>query len=117
MEMFFGIITIISFLYAIYVNRKHAKLLDYNREQAWEIYRQASNALSHYQELEKSNINEQNLIVHIAKGEKSAQELIASTTLMIKRFEKAFTFETIDKWAKEGKLPNETHVKSMKSFV
>jgi hypothetical protein len=79
MEIFFTIIgtivTIASFVYAIDANRKHSKLINYNREQAWEIYRQASMVLSAYQKLEKINIADKNALTLIAKAEAHALEL------------------------------------------
>ena len=111
------LITAGSFIYAIYENRRHAKLINYNREQAWEIYRQVSRVLFYYQELENSNINDKNIFATVSKGEIVAQELIVSSMHMIKRFEKKYDFDSIDTWSKQGKIPNESHVKAFKSLI
>ena len=111
------VVTISSFIYAIYENRRHAKLVNYNREQAWEIYRQITKSLFYYQELERFKIDDRNLVENISKGEMATQELLINSIRMIKRFEKKFDFETIDVWYKHSKLPNESHVKAFKSLV
>ncbi len=41
------VITILSFGYAVYSNKRHLKLINYNREQSWEVYALASNVLQH----------------------------------------------------------------------
>ncbi len=115
--IFGAMITITSFLYALYENRQRRKLLDYNREQAWEIYRQAAFVIQFYQFIEKSNSSDNNIVVNAAKGERSAQELLVSSIRMIKRFEKRFDREMIEKWAKDGKLPNESHMKTFLLYV
>lgn len=122
MEIFFTIIgtivTIASFVYAIDANRKHSKLINYNREQAWEIYRQASMVLSAYQKLEKINIADKNALTLIAKAEAHALELTLNSIKMIKRFEKKYNEETIDKWVTEGKLDtHESHIQAFKKLI
>lgn len=113
----FGLVTVASLIYAIYANRKTARIIDYNREQAWEIYRQSTKVLGHYQDLEKSNLKEPSQVEHVAKGEMAAQEVLLSAVRMIKRFEKKFTKETISKWLQEGKLPNESHAHSFNNYA
>jgi hypothetical protein len=110
------VVTVLSFIYAIYENRRHAKLVSYNREQAWEIYRQTLKVLDRYQEIKKSKTDE-DILKHTVEGEAYAQELLVSSIRMIKRFEKKFDSETIDKWHKEGKIPNESNVKAFKIYV
>ena len=39
-------ITIMSLVYAVISNRRYKKLEDYNREESWEILRQANNVLA-----------------------------------------------------------------------
>ena len=68
-------------------------------------------------QLEKLKESDKSIIEHTAKGEMSAQELLVNSIRMIKRFEKNFDLETIDKWYKEGKLPNESHVEAFKSYI
>jgi len=111
-------ITIISFVYAIYVNRRHSKLINYNREQAWEIYRQSSNVLAAYQKLERMNIENKEAVTLIAKAEAHANELAMNSIRMIKRFEKKYTTETIQKWAQEGRLDShESHIQAFKKYI
>ena len=112
-----SLITIISLAYAIYSNRKHSKLINYNREQSWEIYRQASKVLAHFQALENLNSENKEFITHIAKGESATQELTLNTIKMIKRFENKFDSDTIKKWEQEGRLANESHVKAFKGYL
>ena len=111
------IVTLVSFIYAIYANRRYAKLEDYNREQSWEIYRQSSNVLAFFQEIEKLQIENPKLVKLEAGGERAATELTISTVRTIKRFEKQYDESRIDKWAQQGKLINDTHIKVFKSFL
>jgi hypothetical protein len=104
-------ITVLSFIYAVYANRKAAKIIDYNREQSWELYRLSSNVLARYQQLEAIKFTDTAQVENIAKGEVTAQELVLNAIRMIKRFEKNFTRKQIDIWLKEGRLVNETHLK------
>ncbi|HOX53980.1 MAG: hypothetical protein PHI86_03115 [Candidatus Omnitrophica bacterium] len=122
MEIIFTIIgtliTFVSFGYAIYANKKHSKLVNYNREQAWEIYRQSTAVLAAYQKLEKMNIGDKEAVALIAKAEAHANELTFNSIKMIKRFEKKYTKETIKKWAEEGKLDShESHIKAFQNLV
>jgi hypothetical protein len=123
MDEFVGIIGtvvgVLSFIYAIYENRQRAKLIDYNREQAWEIYRQSSTTLLFYQNVEKkkNEIDDKNIIEDVIRGETSSSELVRNSIRMIKRFEKKFDNETIDRWYKEGKIPNESHVEAFKKLI
>jgi len=110
-------IAIISFIYAIYENRRHAKLVDYNREHAWEIYRLTTKVLSHFQELQNINEDRTKTLISITKGEEATQELILDTIRMIKRFEKKYDSGTIDNWFKNGRIPNESHVKAFKAYT
>jgi len=110
-------ITVISFIYAIYENRRNAKLINYNREQAWEIYRQASNVLAVYQDLKKLEINNIKFREDIIQGETFAQELVNNCIHMIKRFEKKFDSETIKKWSEGNLLPNESHAIAFKRIA
>ncbi len=110
-------ITAISFIYAIYENRRHAKLVNYNREQAWEIYRLTTKVLSRLQELQNVKVDNTETLVSITKGEEAAQELILDAIKMIKRFEKKYDSDTIDNWFKNKKIPNESHVKAFKSYT
>jgi hypothetical protein len=111
------IITIISFIYAIYTNRRHAKLVDFNREHAWEIYRLSDKVLNRFQTLQIGNTDKTQLLTNINKGEEAAQELLLDTIRMIKRFEKKFNSETIDNWFKNKKIPNESHVEAFKKYT
>ncbi|MBI5001231.1 MAG: hypothetical protein HZB92_06890 [Euryarchaeota archaeon] len=43
-----AVVGVIGLIYAIYVNGQRAKLIDYNREQAWENYRQSLETLARY---------------------------------------------------------------------
>lgn len=43
-----------------------------------------------------------------------AKELVRSSIRIIKRFEKKFDNEAIDKWTKEGRLKNESQVEAFK---
>jgi hypothetical protein len=121
MDLFWAIlgtaITVISLIYAIYENKRRVKLEDYNREQAWEIYRQSSNVLGLYQQINDLNINNPNLIKLDAQGERAAIELVVNSVRMIKRFEKKYNEEQIQKWTEQGKLINETHVRTFRNFL
>ena len=110
------IVTLVSFIYAIYANQRYATLEDYNREQSWEIYRQSSNVLAFPQEIDKLKIENTNLIKLEAQGERAATELTISTIRNIKRSEKQYDDSIIDKWAKQGKVINDTHIRIFKSF-
>ncbi len=112
-------IGVLSFSYAVYENRRRAKLIDYNREQAWEIYRQSTTTLLFYQNVgkKKNEIVDTSIIEDVIRGETSAYELVWNSIRMIKRFEKKFDNEIIDKWYKEGKIPNESHVEAFKKLV
>ncbi len=110
-------VTVVSFIYAIYVNRELVRLRDYNREQAWEIYRQSYNVLARYQDLQALGVDNKKLIENVAAGETSSTELVVSSIQMIKRFEKKFDSQTIDEWYKQGKLPNESHLQAFKRYV
>ncbi|MDD5496054.1 MAG: hypothetical protein PHP46_03005 [Candidatus Omnitrophica bacterium] len=112
-----SIIAILSFIYAIYENRKNRKLINYNREQAWEIYRQSSNVLAFYQILQDFKLDGKEVIRNIAAGERAALELVLSSIRMIKQFEKKFDAAKIEEWHKEGRLVNETHIKAFKNYV
>jgi hypothetical protein len=112
------IVTIVSFGYAVYVNRRHSKLINYNREQAWEIYRQSSNVLAAYQKLERMNIENKEATALVAKAEAHAMELTLNSIRMIKRFEKKYTAQTIQKWAQEGRLDShESHIQAFKKYI
>ncbi len=113
------LVGVLSFIYAVYENRQRAKLIDYNREQAWEIYRQSSATLLFYQNVEKkkNEIDDKSIIEDVIRGETSASELVRNSIRMIKRFEKKFDNETIDRWYKERKIPNESHVEVFKKLI
>jgi len=112
------LITAVSFWYAISVSKKHSKLINYNREQAWDIYRQASAVLAGYQKLENLNIENREAAMLIARAEAHATELTLNSIKMIKRFENEFTTESIKKWAAEGKLdPHESHIQAFNRMV
>ena len=106
-----SVITVLSFVYAVYANRKTARIVSYNREQSWEIYRQATEVLARYQSLQKSQLTDPGQIQAVAAGETAARELVLSAIRMIKRFEKEFTKEKINHWLQAGKLDNESHLK------
>lgn len=121
MELYLGIlgtlITVISFIYAIYWNKRFKKLENFNRIESWEIYRQSSNVLSLVQAIEGLNFNNSELIKLSAQGERAAIELTVSCIKMIKRFETKYDEETINLWAQNGRLVNNTHIKTFKSFL
>ena len=110
------VITVLSAVYAVYANRKTAKIVDYNREQSWEIYRLSTNVLGRFQNIEKIQVTDQDEIADIAKGEVLAQELVMGSIQMIKRFEENFTKRQINLWLAEGKIANETHLKPFLSL-
>ena len=111
------IITFASFIYAIYANRKHSKLINYNREQAWEIYRQSSNVLAMCQALEKMNIENKDIAAWVARAETQSKELTFNSIRIIKRFEKKYDAKTIDKWREDGRLNHESHIQVFKSYI
>jgi hypothetical protein len=113
------IITVTSLVLAISFDRKYGKLINYNREMAWEIYRQISISLECYQDIQKI-INEDDnkeILKMVTRGEGNDQELLLNAIKMIKRVEKKFDSESIKKWT-EGKLiPNESHEKAFKRYL
>jgi len=121
MEIFLSIlgtaITILSIIFGYVQTRRYKKLEDYNREQSWEIYRQASNVLGLYQQIDELNINNPSLIKLNAQGKRAAIELVVNSVRMIKRFEKRFNEEQIQRWSEQGKLINDTHVKTFWNFI
>ncbi|PKM92956.1 MAG: hypothetical protein CVU80_00690 [Elusimicrobia bacterium HGW-Elusimicrobia-4] len=114
LEIVGTVITTLSFIYAIYENRQRAKLTNYNREQAWEIYRQSLRAVTACQQIDVNKINDKEIIKYIIEGEANTQELAINAIRMIKRFEKQFDTEVIEKWFKEGKIQNESQLKAFK---
>jgi hypothetical protein len=110
-------ITVISFFYALYTGNRLTKLKNYNREQAWEIYRQASNVLGLYQLIDDLHIDNSNLIKLNAQGERAALELVVNSVRMVKRFENKYSEEQIKRWFEQGKLINESHVKTFRNFL
>jgi len=121
MELYIGIlgtlVTVASFIFAIYSNQRYNKLESYNREESWEIYRQSSNVLSLVQGIEKLKINNSDLIRLSAQGERAAIELTVSSIKSIKRFAEKYDEETINLWNQNGRLVNDTHIKTFRSFL
>lgn len=112
------LITTVSFVYAVYANKKTAKLINYNREQAWDIYRQSSQVLAAYQKLERMNIQNKEAAILISRAEAHASELTRNSIKMIKRFEKEYSSETIKKWVEEGRLDShESHIQAFKVLI
>ncbi len=111
LTIFGTIVTVLSAVYAVYANRKTAKIVDYNREQSWELYRMASNVLARCQALEGAEHPNPQFMVDSAKAEVAATELTMSTIRMIKRFEEDFSKKRIQAWLEEGKVVNESHLK------
>lgn len=113
------IITVASLVLAISSDRKYGKLINYNREMAWEIYRQASISLECYQDIHKiiNKGNNKEILEKVTRGEGNDQELLLNAIKMIKRFEKKFDSGSIEKWT-EGKLiPNESHMDAFKKYL
>jgi hypothetical protein len=113
------LITTTSLFLAISFDKKYGKLVNYNREMAWEIYRQISISLECYQNIQKliNRDNNRELLEMVTRGEGNDQELLLNAIKMIKRFEKKYDAESIKKWT-EGKLiPNETHVNAFNKFL
>ena len=111
------VVTVASLLFALNTNSQLAKLEDYNREQAWEIYRQASITLGFYQKMNDLKINNSDFIKLNSAGERASIELVIDCVRMIKRFEKKYSEEEIQKWLKAGKLINDTHVQTFRNFI
>ena len=105
-----------SFFYYRPLDPTLKKLEDYNREQAWDLYKQAAKVLGDMQNIKQST-NDQNIIKEAAKGGASNQELALNAIRMIKRFEPKYDIETIENWEKLGRLGNESHVKAFKAYV
>ena len=121
MDIYIGIIgaaiTFVSLGYAIYENRRNVKLINFNREQAWEIYRQSTRVLQYLQMIEKIETDNSGVIENVSKGEAVTQELMSNSIHLIKRFEKDFSEDQIKRWYDQGKLPNESHLKTFISFM
>jgi hypothetical protein len=113
------IITVASFAWAIASDKKYGKLIDYNREMAWEIYRQISASLQYYQELQGKlkSINNNEILELVTKGETNDQELLLNAIKMIKRVEKKFDEDSIKKWTEGKIIPNESHVNAFKKYL
>ncbi|TAL22247.1 MAG: hypothetical protein EPN94_11450 [Nitrospirae bacterium] len=112
-------ITVTSLVLAIAFDKKYGKLVNYNREMAWEIYRQISISLECYQNIQKilNQNDNRELLEWVTKGEGNDQELLLNAIKMIKRFEKNFDSESIKKWT-EGKLiPNESHAIAFNKYL
>jgi hypothetical protein len=79
-------ITIISLVFAISSDGKYGKLLNYNREMAWEIYRQISISLKCYQDIQKiiNNDGNKKILEIVTRGETNDQESLLNTIKMIK---------------------------------
>ena len=110
-------ITIMSLVYAVISNRRYKKLEDYNREESWEILRQANNVLALIQDLSRLEIDNSNFIKSSSHGERAAQELTVSCIRLIKRHEKVFDNKVIEEWYKQGKIKNESFVNMFKQFI
>ena len=63
------------------------------------------------------NINNSSLIGVNSGGERAAMELVADCIRMIKRFEKKYNEEEIQKWLKGGKIFNDTHLQTFRNFI
>ena len=111
------IITVVSFKYAFYTNKRFIKLEDYNREQAWDIYRQASNVVAFYQQIYNLKIDNQDLNKLNSAGEHAAIELAVDSVKMIKRFEKKYNEEEIQRWLKQGKIQNDSHLQTFRNLI
>jgi hypothetical protein len=112
------IITVLSFGNAIYANGKNKKLINFNREQAWDNYQLSSEVLSVLQKLEKMEISDVDMKCLVSKGEAEARTLAKNSIKMIKRFEKEFNEATIQKWADNNKLHSGTqHVDVFKNYI
>jgi hypothetical protein len=115
------IITFASFAWAIASDQRYGKLINYNREMAWEIYRQISASLQFYQEIQDKskdiNNNERQIAELVAKGEYNDQELLLSAIKVIKRVEKKFDEESIKKWTEGKIIPNESHVNAFRKYL
>ncbi len=71
-----------------------------------------------YQKLEKINIQNNEARILIAKAEVEAQKLVLNSIKMIKRFEKKYDAEQIEKWNKEGRLDSdESRMKAFKHYI
>jgi hypothetical protein len=113
------IITVTSLILAISFDRKYGKLVNYNREMAWEIYRQISVSLECYQSIQEIINKDDNkeILEMVTRGEENNQELLLNAIKMIKRFEKKFDSDSIKKWT-EGKLiPNESHEDAFRKYL
>ena len=112
------LITVLSLIFAIYSHRKNIKLVNFNREQAWDNYHLSSEILAAYQNLEKMEINNNEAKCLIAKGEAEARTLAKNSIKMIKRFEKQYDEETIQKWAQNNRLHSGTaHIDVFKQYI
>lgn len=111
------IVTVLSAVYAVYANRKTASIVDYNREQSWEVYRMSSNVLARCQNIEAIEHFDPQHIADVAKAEAAAQELCVSAIRMIKRFEPDYSKEKIQIWLEEGKIVNQSHLKPFLNLI
>ncbi|MBN2603997.1 MAG: hypothetical protein JXA91_07700 [Candidatus Thermoplasmatota archaeon] len=115
------VITFVSFAWAIISELKYGKLINYNREMAWEIYRQISASLQFYQEIQPKlkdiKSNEIQILELVTRGEHNDQELLLSAIKMIKRVEKKFDESSITKWSEGKIIPNESHLLAFKKYL
>ncbi len=73
--------------------------------------------MARYQEIDRSKINNNDIIESLARGDTEATELVRGSIRMIKRFEKKFDIKTINRWKKEGRLKNESQVEAFKKLI
>lgn len=113
------VIAIIGIILTIVFERKYKKLIDYNREMAWEIYRQISISLECYQNLQKLTNKSDNkeILEMVVRGEGNDQELLLNAIKMIKRVEKKFDDISINKWVEGKIIPNESHAIAFKKYL
>ncbi|MDD5040676.1 MAG: hypothetical protein PHY34_06040 [Patescibacteria group bacterium] len=118
LTIFGALVTFSSFIFAIYSHTKNIKLINFNRDQAWDNYHQASEVLAVYQRLEKMDITNSEAKCLIAKGEAEARILAKNSIKMIKRFEKQYDEKSIKKWAEENRLHSgESHIDTFMQYV
>ena len=89
--------------------------------EAWLLYEQSSEVLARIQDIEReidsSENNETIIRKKITETNCYGTQLLKDTIKNIKKTEKHFNKEMINKWFKEKRIPNETHISAFEHLI
>ncbi|EGG93132.1 hypothetical protein IMCC1989_1692 [gamma proteobacterium IMCC1989] len=118
MEEYFNLIVgvvgtlfgIISFIYAIYVNREARRVKDITRSGAWNLYQSSNTAggqtqisLQLYKKVHEHDLNP-SVVESLAKADQLSLTVYHDCIRFIQLMEPNFSLETIDYWLHTGKI-------------